>query len=185
MRASLIAIWIIHVLNFASSQKPPMALKAFKMLFWKVGTALERDLGCNRRHRMTQEEIRLSESGTRKKHWKRWGPYLSERAWGARCARTTAHMGTPGTICLTTMPVLASIAGAKTVWRESAIGGRRLRGPVERARCHPEGTYLRSNRQRNHGEDVKEYYFYLDSTPTHSYMKYLYKYPPGRSRIPS
>jgi len=56
--------------------------------------------------------------------------------------------------------------------------GSALLWPLEREGPYPQGTALRPHQQRgNHGEDVKEYYFYLDSTPTHSYMKYLYKYP--------
>ena len=66
------------------------------------------------------------------------------------------------------------------VWRASATITRSLlrAGPLERQGPDPEGAALRlDNGEGNHGEDVKEYYFYLDSTPTHSYMKYLYKYP--------
>jgi hypothetical protein len=129
---------------------------------------------------MTQEEIRLAESEGRKKHWKRWGPYLSERAWGTvredyspygnaweyfshDQARSRAYRwnedGLAG-IC----DRHQSICFAVALWNEhDAILKERIFG-------------LTGN-EGNHGEDVKEYYFYLDSTPTHSYMKYLYKYP--------
>src|SRR5215468_12631679 len=129
---------------------------------------------------MTAEEIRLEESRGRRKHWKRWGPYLSERAWGTvredysasgdawdyfphDHARSRAYRwnedGLAG-ICDRRQLICFALA----VWNE--------RDPILKER--PFG--LTSN-EGNHGEDVKEYYFYLDSTPTHSYMKYLYKYP--------
>jgi len=129
---------------------------------------------------MTAEERRLAESAGRTKHWKRWGPYLSERAWGTvredysangtaweylphDQARSRAYRwnedGLAG-ICDRRQFVCLALA----LWNErDAILKERLFGLTG-----PEG---------NHGEDVKEYYFYLDSTPTHSYMKYLYKYP--------
>jgi len=129
---------------------------------------------------MTQEEIRLAESASRKKHWKRWGPYLSERAWGTvredyssdgnaweyfshEQARSRAYRwnedGLAG-ICDRRQMICFAIA----LWNErDSILKERLFG-------------LTGN-EGNHGEDVKEYYFYLDSTPTHSYMKYLCKYP--------
>jgi len=69
---------------------------------------------------------------------------------------------------------------ARTAWPASRTSPAALlrAGPLERPRPHPQGAPVRRHRQPgNHGEDVKEYYFYLDSTPTHSYMKYLYKYP--------
>src|SRR3984893_7142440 len=98
---------------------------------------------------MTQEEIRLSESESRKKHWKRWGPYLSERAWG-----TVREDYSPYGNAWESLP--HDHAGSRAYrWNEAGLAGN----------------------EGNHGEDVKEYYFYLDSTPTHSYMKYLYKYP--------
>src|SRR5712672_2536738 len=129
---------------------------------------------------MTQEEIRLSESGARKKHWKRWGPYLSERAWGTvredystygnaweylphDHARSRAYRwnedGLAG-IC----DRRQFICFALTLWNE--------RDPILKERI-----FGLTGNEGNHGEDVKEYYFYLDSTPTHSYMKHLYKYP--------
>jgi hypothetical protein len=129
---------------------------------------------------MTQEEIRLSESGTRRKHWKRWGPYLSERAWGTvredysrfgdaweylphDHARSRAYRwnedGLAG-ICDRRQMICFALA----LWNE--------RDPILKERI-----FGLTGKEGNHGEDVKEYYFYLDSTPTHTYMKYLYKYP--------
>src|SRR6266536_3609332 len=129
---------------------------------------------------MTQEELRLAESGARKKHWKRWGPYLSERAWGTvredyseygnawehlphEHARSRAYRwnedGLAG-IC----DRRQMLCFAMSLWNE--------RDPILKERI-----FGLTGNEGNHGEDVKEYYFYLDNTPTHSYMKYLYKYP--------
>jgi hypothetical protein len=129
---------------------------------------------------MTQEEIRLSESAARRKHWKRWGPYLSERAWGTvredyspygnaweffphEHARSRAYRwnedGLAG-ICDRRQMICFALA----LWNEG--------DPILKERI-----FGLTGNEGNHGEDVKEYYFYLDSTPTHSYMKYLYKYP--------
>jgi Glycosyl hydrolase family 63 C-terminal domain len=129
---------------------------------------------------MNPEQVRLEEARTQKALWKKWGPYLSERQWGTvredysqggnawdylshDHARSRAYRwGEDG---------LAGISDDKqhlcfalAVWNgKDAILKERLFGLT--------------NGEGNHGEDVKEYYFYLDSTPTHSYMKYLYKYP--------
>jgi len=129
---------------------------------------------------VTAEQKRLEESRHRNAHWKRWGPYLSERAWGTvredyssngdaweylphDHARSTAYRwnedGIAG-ICDRHQHICFALAlwnGKDPILKERLFG-------------------LTGN-QGNHGEDVKEYYFYLDSTPTHSYMKYLYKYP--------
>ena len=78
------------------------------------------------------------------------------------------------------MPARAPIAGARTASREFATATSAVlcAGAMERPRPNSQGAPLWPDRKEgNHGEDVKEYYFYLDSTPTHSYMKYLYKYP--------
>ncbi len=129
---------------------------------------------------MTQEEIRLAESRDRKKHWKRWGPYLSERAWGTvredyspygnaweylshDHARSRAYRwNEDGLAGISDRPQM--ICFALALWNE--------RDPILKERI-----FGLTGNEGNHGEDVKEYYFYLDSTPTHSYMKYLYKYP--------
>ena len=129
---------------------------------------------------MNAEQIRIEEARLKKVPWKKWGPYLSERQWGTvredysvsgdawnyfthDQARSRAYRwGEDG---------LAGISDdrqrlcfALAVWNE--------KDPILKERL-----FGLSNAEGNHGEDVKEYYFYLDSTPTHSYMKYLYKYP--------
>src|SRR3984893_13842529 len=129
---------------------------------------------------MTQEEIRLSESCTRKKHWKRWGPYLSERAWG-----TVREDYSPYGNAWEHLP--HDHARSRVYrWNEDGLAGICDRRQTtcfalalwnERDAILKERIFGVTGNQGNHGEDVKEYYFYLDSTPTHSYMKYLYKYP--------
>lgn len=128
----------------------------------------------------TAEAKRLEESRNRTAHWKRWGPYVSERAWGTvredyspygsawdyfphDHARSKAYRwGEDGLAGISDRRQF--ICFALSLWNENdPILKERLFGLTG-----PEG---------NHGEDVKEYYFYLDSTPTHSYMKWLYKYP--------
>jgi Glycosyl hydrolase family 63 C-terminal domain len=129
---------------------------------------------------MTQEETRLRDARKGMSEWKKWGPYLSERQWGTvredyseggdawnyfthEQARSRAYRwGEDG---------LAGISDdqqhlcfALALWNG--------KDPILKERL-----FGLTNSESNHGEDVKEYYFYLDSTPTHSYMKYLYKYP--------
>src|SRR6202022_2393138 len=128
----------------------------------------------------SKEHQRLQEARERKAHWKRWGPYLSERAWGTvredysadgaawdylphDHARSRAYRwGEDGLFGISDDQSFLCFALA--LWNEA--------DPILKERLFglggPEG---------NHGEDVKESYFYLDSTPTHSYMKALYKYP--------
>ncbi len=129
---------------------------------------------------MTREEERLAESRGRDKHWKRWGPYLSERAWG-----TVREDYSGGGTAWEYFP--HDHARSRVYrWNEDGLAGicdRRQqicfavalwngRDPILKERL-----FGLTGNEGNHGEDVKEYYFYLDSTPTHSYMKYLYKYP--------
>src|SRR5438270_614246 len=129
---------------------------------------------------MTVEHLRLDEARDKAVPWKQWGPYLSERQWGTvredysesgdawnyfthDQARSRAYRwgedGLAGIsddkqrLCL----ALALWNGTDLILKERLFG--------------------LTNGESNHGEDVKEYYFYLDSTPTHSYLKYLYKYP--------
>jgi hypothetical protein len=131
---------------------------------------------------MTAEEKRLQESRERKVHWKRWGPYLSERAWGT-VREDYSSYGTAWDY----LPHDHARSKAYR-WNEDGLGGicdRQQficfalalwngRDPILKERL-----FGLTGNEGNHGEDVKEYYFYLDSTPTHSYMKYLYKYPQG------
>src|SRR5215475_14343702 len=129
---------------------------------------------------MNAEQTRLTEAADKKQDWRKWGPYLSERQWGTvredysesgdawnyfshDQARSRAYRwGEDG---------LAGISDdqqhlcfALALWNG--------KDPILKERL-----FGLTNSESNHGEDVKEYYFYLDSTPTHSYMQYLYKYP--------
>ncbi len=129
---------------------------------------------------MTAESQRLQESRQRKVNWKRWGPYLAERQWG-----TVREDYSPGGAAWEYFP--HDHARSRTYrWGEDGIAGLcdrhqyiclalalwNRRDPILKERL-----FGLTGNEGNHGEDVKEYYFYLDSTPTHSYMKYLYKYP--------
>jgi hypothetical protein len=129
---------------------------------------------------LTAEETRLEESRQRTKHWKRWGPYLSERAWG-----TVREDYSPFGSAWDYFPHDHARSRAYR-WNEDGLAGisdrhQKIcfalalwngRDPILKERI-----FGLTGNEGNHGEDVKEYYFYLDSTPTHSYMKYLYKYP--------
>jgi hypothetical protein len=128
----------------------------------------------------TREHVRLEEARTGRVPWKKWGPYLSERQWGTvrenvsqtieawndvthDQARSRAyHSGEDGLagFCDENMVLCFAVA----LWNG--------KDPILKERL-----YGLTNSEGNHGEDVKEYYFYLDSTPTHSYAKMLYKYP--------
>ena len=126
------------------------------------------------------EKKRLTESRENKVPWKKWGPYLSERQWGTvredysengdawnyfphDHARSRAYKwGEDGLAGISDDKQLLCFAVA--LWNG--------KDPILKERL-----FGLTNSEGNHGEDVKEYYFYLDSTPTHSYMKYLYKYP--------
>ncbi|MEH2244727.1 MGH1-like glycoside hydrolase domain-containing protein [Nostoc sp.] len=129
---------------------------------------------------LTQEEIRLAEALTHKAHWRRWGPYLSDRQWGTVREDYSAN----GTAWDYFTHDQARSRAYR--WGEDGIAGisdnhQRLCFAI--ALWNGEDSILKerifglSGSEGNHGEDVKEYYFYLDNTPTHSYMKALYKYP--------
>jgi hypothetical protein len=129
---------------------------------------------------MTPEQQRLDEARDKTSPWKKWGPYLSERQWGTvredysadgdawnyfthdQARSRTYRWGEDGMagICDDHQVICFAIA----LWN--------CKDPILKERM-----FGLTNGEGNHGEDVKEYYFYLDSTPTHSYMKYLYKYP--------
>jgi hypothetical protein len=129
---------------------------------------------------MNMERKRLQEERQQKIPWKKWGPYLSERQWGTvredysengdawnffthDHARSRAYRwGEDG---------IAGISDDKQ-YLCFALALWNGKDPILKERL-----FGLTNSEGNHGEDVKEYYFYLDSTPTHSYMKYLYKYP--------
>jgi hypothetical protein len=129
---------------------------------------------------VTAEATRLEESRQRKAHWKRWGPYLSERAWG-----TVREDYSPYGNAWEYFPHDHARSRAYR-WNEDGIAGisdRHQKICFAIALWNGNDPILKerlfglTGNEGNHGEDVKEYYFYLDSTPTHSYMKYLYKYP--------
>ena len=126
------------------------------------------------------EQRRLNDARQAGIPWKKWGPYLSERQWGtvredySRDGNAWAYLS-------------HDHARSRAYrWGEDGIGGlcddqQRLCFAValwnEQDPILKERLFGLTNNEGNHGEDVKEYYFYLDSTPTHSYMKFLYKYP--------
>ena len=129
---------------------------------------------------MNAEEKRLEEARELRAPWKKWGPYLSERQWGTvredysesgdawnyfphDQARSRAYRwGEDGLAGISDDQ--QNLCFAVALWNG--------KDPILKERL-----FGLTNSETNHGEDVKEYYFYLDSTPTHSYMKYLYKYP--------
>ena len=127
----------------------------------------------------TVEQTRLKQSRGRVP-WKKWGPYLSERQWGT-VREDYSHDGNAWSY----FPHHQARSRAYR-WGEDGLGGisddkQRLCFALalwnERDPILKERLFGLTNNEGNHGEDVKEYYFYIDSTPTHSYMKYLYKYP--------
>ncbi len=126
------------------------------------------------------EQRRLADSDEQGVAWRRWGPYLSERQWG-----TVREDYSPGGDAWSYFTHDQARSRAYR-WGEDGIAGvsddkQRLCFALalwnERDPMLKERMFGLTNAEGNHGEDVKEYYFYLDSTPTHSYMKYLYKYP--------
>jgi hypothetical protein len=130
--------------------------------------------------KITIEHQRLEDDRLGKACWKKWGPYLSERQWGT-VREDYSENGDAWNF------FIHDHARSRTYrWGEDGIAGvsddkQRLcfalalwngKDPILKERL-----FGLTNSEGNHGEDVKEYYFYLDNTPTHSYMKYLYKYP--------
>ncbi len=127
-----------------------------------------------------QEAVRLQEDDERKKNWKRWGPYLSERQWA-----TVREDYSPYGDCWSYFPHDHARSRAYR-WGEDGLLGicdRECRLCFALALWNGKDPILKerlfglTGQEGNHGEDVKEEYFYIDSTPTHSYMKALYKYP--------
>src|SRR6476660_2255903 len=128
----------------------------------------------------TTEHNRLEDARNKKAAWKFWGPYLSERQWG-----TVREDYSPDGNAWDYFPHDHARSRAYR-WGEDGLGGisddRQIlcfalglwngKDPILKERL-----FGLTNSEGNHGEDVKEYYFYLDSTPTHSYMRFLYKYP--------
>src|SRR5688500_13917364 len=129
---------------------------------------------------MTAEEKRLEESRQRTKHWKRWGAYLSERQWG-----TVREDYSPHGTAWDSFPHDHARSRAYR-WGEDGIGGfsdkwQYLCLSVALWNGHDpilkERLFGLTNAEANHGEDVKELYYYLAATPTHSSLRMLYKYP--------
>ena len=129
---------------------------------------------------MKAEERRLREAQERTRHWRRWGPYLSERQWG-----TVREDYSPYGTAWEYLPHDQARSRAYR-WGEDGLAGisdnhQRLCFALALWNEHDpilkERLFGLTGNEGNHGEDVKEYYFYLDATPTHSYMKWLYKYP--------
>jgi len=129
---------------------------------------------------MNAEQQRLEAARIKAAPWRKWGPYLSERQWG-----TVREDYSESGDAWNSFPHDHARSRAYR-WGEDGLAGisddqQRLcfalalwngQDPIIKERL-----FGLTNSEGNHGEDVKEYYFYLDSTPTHSYMKYLYKYP--------
>src|SRR5689334_1980730 len=129
---------------------------------------------------MNREAARIEESRLRRAHWNRWGSYLSERAWGTVREDYSPDGGAWDYFTFEQSRVRTYR------WNEDGLLGicdRRQRICFAIALWNGRDPILKerlfgvSGKQGNHGEDVKEYYYYLDNTPTHSYMKGLYKYP--------
>jgi hypothetical protein len=126
------------------------------------------------------EQKRLNDAREAGVPWRKWGPYLSERQWG------TVREDYSGNGDAWNYFSHDHARSRAYRWGEDGLGGvcdqkQRLCFAIalwnERDPILKERLYGLTNSEGNHGEDVKEYYFYIDSTPTHSYMKYLYKYP--------
>ena len=129
---------------------------------------------------MTEEHKRLAAARALEAPWRKWGPYLSERQWGT----VREDYGPTGDAWNYLSHDLARSHAFR--WGEDGIAGfcddQQIlcvsvalwngKDPILKERL-----FGLTNSEGNHGEDVKEYYFYLDATPTHSYMRYLYKYP--------
>src|SRR5438552_3261091 len=141
----------------------------------KKGTAV------NSKKQMANAEAgRLDQDARRLKNWKRWGPYLSERQWA-----TVREDYSPDGNLWESFPYEHSLARAYR-WGEDGLLGitdRECRLCFALALWNGKDPHLKerlfglTNPEGNHSEDVKEVYFYLDATPTYSYLKALYKYP--------
>src|SRR5262245_39099784 len=129
---------------------------------------------------ISAEGARLADANAGSAAWRRWGPYLSERAWG-----TVREDYSAGGEAWDYFPHDHARSRAYR-WSEDGLAGvsdehQRICFALALWNGHDpilkERAFGLTGAQGNHGEDLKEYYYYVDSTPTHSYMKYLYKYP--------
>ena len=132
---------------------------------------------------LSEEELRLLQTGGDVDPWSKWGPYVSERSWGT-VREDYSGDGNAWTYFPHEMaPYRAfrwgedGIAGISDRYQVLALTHAFWNGqdPILKERLFGLGTH-----EGNHGEDVKEYYYYLDCLPSHAYMKYLYKYPCDR-----
>jgi Glycosyl hydrolase family 63 C-terminal domain len=129
------------------------------------------------------EQQRLADDAARTKNWKQWGPYLAERQWG-----TVREDYSPDGSCWTYLPHDHARSRAYRWGEDGLLGitdreGRLCFAPAlwnGQDAILKERMFGLSGPEGNHGEDVKELYYYLDATPTSSYLKALYKYPQGR-----
>src|SRR6202046_491551 len=158
----------------AVSRRPGASLRYCALGF--ISSARSRRL----KERMNIERERLLANVVGPDGWKHWGPYLSERQWG-----TVREDYSPGGTAWEYFPHDHARSRAYR-WGEDGIGGLcdgeqlvclslglcNARDPILKERL-----FGLTNAEGNHGEDVKEYYFYVDNLPTHSYERYLYKYP--------
>src|SRR6188508_1163897 len=132
-----------------------------------------------REHHEKAERQRLKDTRTGTP-WKKWGPYLSERQWGSVRENINRNVEAWNDVTHDQSRSRAYISGEDGIagWCDAnmllcfALGMWNGKDPMLKERM-----FGLTNSEGNHGEDVKEYYFYLDSTPTHSYAKMLYKYP--------
>ena len=129
---------------------------------------------------MPEEKKRLSDSNNKIVNWKQWGPYITERQWG-----TVREDYSSEGDAWNYIPHDAARSRAFR-WGEEGIGGICDKSQIlcfALALWNSKDPFLKerffglTNSEGNHGEDVKEYFYYLDNTPTHSYMRMLYKYP--------
>src|ERR1035441_4256112 len=148
--------------------------------FFATMSSVRMRTGSGERDGVNAERERLARAHARSEHWYRWGPYLAERQWG-----TVREDYSPDGSAWTYLPHDHARSRAHR-WGEDGIAGisdnhQRLclaltlwngRDPILKERL-----FGLSGPEGNHGEDVKEYYYYLDNTPTHAYMRMLYKYP--------
>ena len=128
----------------------------------------------------SRENRRLTEARTESVPWRKWGPYLSERQWGTVRENLSRSIEAWNDVTHDQSRSRAYLSGEDGIagWSDEkmllcfALGVWNGQDPIIKERL-----FGLTNSEGNHGEDVKEYYFYLDSTPTHSYAKMLYKYP--------
>src|SRR3954470_14548465 len=130
--------------------------------------------------RSTTEHTRLLQARQQQIPWKKWGPYLSERQWGTvrenidrgrEAWQDVTHEQSRSRAYISGEDGLAGFCDEKMILCFSVALWNGV-DPILKERL-----FGLTNSEGNHGEDVKEYYFYLDSTPTHSYAQMLYKYP--------